>query len=60
MCVDFIIVVLTIVGLQKSGPTSGLAVAVLRQGLAFFFLVLLFQTLVTVSQIRPVQNIGRC
>ena len=55
MCVDCIIVVLTIIGLRKFDPTSDLAAALKYQGLAFFFLVLLFQTVVTVSRIRRVQ-----
>lgn len=56
--VDWIIVILTIVGLRKFESTC-LAAALIRQGLTFFFLVLLFQTLVTVSRIRRVQSIDR-
>jgi hypothetical protein len=49
--VECVIVTLTIIGLRKFDPKSGFANLLIRQGLGFFFLVLLFQIFVTVSQI---------
>lgn len=49
LCVDCIILSLTIFGLRKFDSTSGFASVLIRQGVGFFLLVLLFQTFVTVS-----------
>ncbi|KAF9653207.1 hypothetical protein BDM02DRAFT_3183154 [Thelephora ganbajun] len=53
LCVDCIIVILTIIGLRNSNRKSGLAAVVLHQGLGFFFLVLFFQTFVTAVVFTP-------
>ncbi|KAF9792503.1 hypothetical protein BJ322DRAFT_1103001 [Thelephora terrestris] len=47
--VECVIVTLTIIGLRKFDPKSGFANLLIRQGLGFFFLVLLFQIFVTVG-----------
>jgi len=50
LCVDCVIVSLTIIGLRKFGPKTNLANVLIRQGLSFFLLVVLpFQTIVTVT-----------
>ena len=51
LCVDCVIVTLTIIGLRKFDSKSGFASVLIRQGLGFFLLVLLFQVFVTVSHI---------
>lgn len=49
LCVDCIIVSLTIIGLRKFDSKSNFTGVLIRQGIGFFLLVLLFQTFVTAT-----------